>query len=64
MLSVSQYDISDITDTQTIYQNRSCMDFIHYFCFCITQLDHISALDDKDILFRNSQRLRDLRICF
>ena len=60
MLSVTQYDISDISDAESIHQYSSrrygSVDPAGIRC----KLDDITQLGDKNILRRHAQRLRQL----
>ena len=55
MLSVAKNDISDITDSESVHEHCSCMDFIDNFCRIVIQLKHISGLNNKYVFLRYSQ---------
>ena len=42
MLSVTEYDITDISDTEAVYQDLSCMHVVYNFCFLIAEFQYIT----------------------
>ena len=42
MLSVSKHNITNVSNTKTIYQNCSCVNLIYHFCAFIAKLQNIS----------------------
>ena len=63
MLSVAKHDVSNIAHAKTVHKDRACVYLVHDLRRLVIQLQHIARLDDKDILLRDTQRFRDLRVC-
>ena len=63
MLTVTKYDITDITNPQTIYKDRTCMNRAGNCCTVCIQLQNITGSKDKDILFRNTKIFYDMFLC-
>ena len=58
-----RYDITDITNPQTIYKDRTCMNRAGNCCTVCIQLQNITGSKDKDILFRNTKIFYDMFLC-
>ena len=63
MLTVTKYDITDITNPQTIYKDRTCMNRAGNCSTVCIQLQNITGSKDKDILFRNTKIFYDMFLC-
>lgn len=64
MLSISQYYISDITDTQTVYEDRAYGYSAADLCLLLADFQYIAGGQDENIVLADAKVLCDLRLCF
>ena len=64
VLSIPQNDISYISHTQAIYQNRARVYMIHYFRAVSAQLQHISRGEDENIFLFDPKTVGQICLCF
>ena len=55
MLTVTKHDVSDITNTKSVYKDRSCLYGTCHLCAVFIHFQNIAGCQDKDIFFRDSQ---------
>ena len=63
MLTVTEYNISNIAHTKSVYEDRSCVNTSCYLGILSVQFQYISGRKDKDILFRNSKIFHNMFLC-
>ncbi len=64
MLSVPQNHIADISDAETVNQNRPYRHLTRNLRILFIHLQHVAGLYHKDMILRNPQFIRDLCLRF
>ena len=63
MPSVTQNNISDIADTESVNENAAGLYMIDHICAALTDLEHISCVEHHNVLLRDAERNRKLLLC-
>ena len=64
MLAVTQNDVSDITDTESVYHDGSGVNFSCYCCAVLVKLHDIAGIHEENVLFRDAKALCYFCVCF
>ena len=64
MLAVTQNDVSDISDTESVDHDGSSVDFASYCCAVLIEFHDITGIHEEDVLFRDAEALCYFCVCF
>ena len=64
VLAVTENDISDIADTESVNENAAGLYMIEHICAALTDLEHSSGLEHHNVLFRDAETLCYFCVCF
>ena len=63
VLTVTKDNVSDITDTKTVYKNCSCLNGSCYLSTVFIHFKNVAGFKDKDIFFRDTEILNHMFLC-
>ena len=64
VLAVTQYNVSDIAHTKTVYQDAAVLYMIHNLAGILADFHNITGRHNEHILLRNADRRCDGAVCY